>query len=678
MRAQRLVLLAGAVLSAALVAGTWLVLLGDLETQVAYAQNEVTITAAPAQEVEAGGTTVFVHQVTNNISPVASMTFTVTLEDSAGFVSSVSTDTFTLTKNTSTTITVTVTAPPGTAAGTVNETTVTVHPENLSFDPASTIDTTTVVGLTIEPAADAKEGAPGASVSYVHTLENGTAGQVTVDVGLANSDPQFGALASASQLALDAGATEPLTVTVSIPAGAAAFAVNTTTVTVTPQSGPGPVSALDVTTVILETGVTITPDNEEDADPGETVVFDHTITNTGNQEATFSVVAVSGRGWQATPSVSQVILAKDAFTNITVSVEVPKTACALDDVTTVTVTKISAGGQPASDSATNTIHVSDCLTFLPMVSKPRTWAPVGTGWNSNDQASSLAVCPTDDSVIFAGTDTGKVLRYNAGVWQQQSLPGLPSGSDVRAMVIDHSNCETVYAGVYHSSSGGVWKGTFSGGGWDWIRLGTSVASGPLIRGLAFADGVLFAGNEQTANNNKSLVYWNGSAWVTVLQNLIVMDLVPANPVAQTGRLYAAIWLQEKIRFNNTPGVTPGTWSELATLADLPAPRNILTLYGDATTVRQIGMRDQHYRQVSNNWQLVANRRTRTFANDGSILYVGYDLGHGVGASFDGGVTFHPMNDGFGAVPTTIFRLVQDNDEIFAATSSGVWRRVQGQ
>ncbi|MCI0395131.1 MAG: hypothetical protein L0332_00685 [Chloroflexi bacterium] len=112
--------------------------------------------------------------------------------------------------------------------------------------------------------------------------------------------------------------------------------------------------------------VELVPDNNGAGQPGDTVIYVHTITNLGDSTDTFTMTVGSSRGWQVAVSPPQVTLGANQDETILVTVVVHPSAQVGDtDITTVTAT---SGNVPSvSDSAVDATVVPSPV-FLPFIS----------------------------------------------------------------------------------------------------------------------------------------------------------------------------------------------------------------------------------------------------------------------------------------------------------------------
>jgi uncharacterized repeat protein (TIGR01451 family) len=197
------------------------------------------------------------------------------------------------------------------------------------------------------------------------------------------------------QQALGAAVVLMAAVTLTSPAfalGTPAGTDITNQATVTYEDANGnPLTALSnvvTTTVSQVAAVDVSPDNSGSGNPGDTVVFAHTLTNNGNEDDTFDLTAASNAGWTTvlfvdTNGNSQYDAGTDTVISDTglvlengtfdlwVAVTIPSgTADGTPD--TVIVTATSQFDPTVSDTATDTIS-----TTSPDLAVVKSVAPAG-------------------------------------------------------------------------------------------------------------------------------------------------------------------------------------------------------------------------------------------------------------------------------------------------------------
>jgi uncharacterized membrane protein len=250
--------------------------------------------------------------------------------------------------------TVSITIPQSEISGTVHLVQIEAQSAADPLVTAVLTNTTTVIiepGLSLSPGAERFSNA-GVTQVYTHTLTNLGNGAELVTLTADGSDlPGWEVTVDPPQLPLAPFASDTITVNVTVPL-AAGGQVHTAVITATGSSGIT-ATAVNTTTVLAGYSVLIEPDNTAFAEPGETVVLTHTVTNVGNLTDTYSL-ETSG-DWTADVVPTTLMLAAGDSSVITVTITVPETAePPTQQVTTVTATSANAVG-----SATNTITIGE-------------------------------------------------------------------------------------------------------------------------------------------------------------------------------------------------------------------------------------------------------------------------------------------------------------------------------
>jgi hypothetical protein len=192
-------------------------------------------------------------------------------------------------------------------------------------------------------------------------------------------------------------------------------------------------------------GVEIGPDYTRQAYVGDTILYNHTLTNTGTTMDTFTLEVYSTRGWPvelvgATQPAGTLSLqvAGQMTAPFQISLTVPSGTVGLTDTTVVTAT--SELSPTIQDSATNRTTVVYRRIILPFVAKrwppvpyPATLNPIdntdGDGfytvsWGVADLASTY-VLEEDDN---AGFSSPTIVIESVGTSWSVPSPGRPSGT----------------------------------------------------------------------------------------------------------------------------------------------------------------------------------------------------------------------------------------------------------
>lgn len=192
-------------------------------------------------------------------------------------------------------------------------------------------------------------------------------------------------------------------------------------------------------------GVEIGPDHTREAYAGDTILYDHTLTNTGTTTDTFTLEVYSTRGWpvelvEATQPTGTVSLqvAGQMTAPVQISLTVPSGTVGLTDTTFVTAT--SQLSPTVQDSATDTTVVVYRRIIFPLVF--RRWPPLpyaatlypidnadGNGfytvsWSTADLADRYAL-EEDDNASFSSPIT---VYEGTGTSWSVSSPGKLSGT----------------------------------------------------------------------------------------------------------------------------------------------------------------------------------------------------------------------------------------------------------
>jgi hypothetical protein len=127
-------------------------------------------------------------------------------------------------------------------------------------------------------------------------------------------------------------------------------------------------------------------------------------------------------------------------------------------------------------SSTDTLYAGTTGGIYKSVNSGDSWYPINVGLTSS-AITALAIDPITPTIIYAGTSGGGVFKStnSGGSWAQINTGFTDDYSSyVRALAIDKSNSNVIYAGVYN----GVFKSTNSGGSWS--RTGTGITYSDIL------------------------------------------------------------------------------------------------------------------------------------------------------------------------------------------------------
>jgi uncharacterized membrane protein len=309
--------------------------------------------------VDAGTVITYVHTLTNtgNVSD----TFDLTATSSLGWLVSYEPLSVTLDVLETAQVTVVVSVPPTATPGEQDDTVITA---TSTFNPlvlAAAADQTRVTqnhGLTFTPNHTRTVLANTVQV-YTHTLTNTGDGPDTFAIA-ASSSEGWAVAVGPDNVTLGSGLSSVVMVTVTVPGGATPGTVDITTVTATSTISPTFFATVTDTTTVSggggTSGVLIGPNNSDTALPGDTLVYQHVITNTGTASDNYALTVLSSQGWTVDVGPDNVTLGSGLTSVVVVTVTIPGGATpGTVDVTTVTAT--STISPTVSDNATDTTNV---------------------------------------------------------------------------------------------------------------------------------------------------------------------------------------------------------------------------------------------------------------------------------------------------------------------------------
>lgn len=309
------------------------------------------------QVVDPGTVITYNHTLTNtgNVSDTIVLTYT----SSLGWLVSVDPMSATLEPGEGTAIVVVVSVPVAAAPGTQDDSIITARS---TFNPLITdtaTDNTRVTqdhGLTFTP--DLTQTVPANTVVvYTHILTNTGNGPDTFAITATSN--QGWNVQTPANLTLNEGASATVLVTLTVPTTGPV--TDTMQVTATSVISPAYNATVTDTTIVTGpvpiAGVNIEADQIGSGVAGTQVVYQHTITNTGNIPDTFSLTYDSSLNWTVTIVPDSIPLDAGESTTVQVTVNIPGgTASGTADVTTVTAT--STFNPTVSDAVIDTTTVN--------------------------------------------------------------------------------------------------------------------------------------------------------------------------------------------------------------------------------------------------------------------------------------------------------------------------------
>ncbi|MCA9981229.1 MAG: hypothetical protein KDD89_10350, partial [Anaerolineales bacterium] len=260
-------------------------------------------------------------------------------------------------------VTVAVISPPNVTVGTVDTTVITATSSNDTAVSDTATDTTRIIGQTggadvdISPNNSASS-LPDQTVFYYHMVRNDGDANDTFDLSAVSSEGWPVSLSHTS-VSLAPNGQQQIEVQVTVPATATVGTVDVTTVTARSTADSNVSDTATNTTTVTDNVVvdlSLEPDNAADGTPGQAVLYNHTLTNLGNQTDTFSLATISSNGWVVAVSPLTVSLEAGQQAVVTVTVDVPTTAVA-GTTDNTTVVAISGNDSRVQDTALNTTTI---------------------------------------------------------------------------------------------------------------------------------------------------------------------------------------------------------------------------------------------------------------------------------------------------------------------------------
>ncbi|MCP4359687.1 MAG: hypothetical protein GY796_16900, partial [Chloroflexi bacterium] len=412
--------------------------------------------------------------------------------------------------------TVTVNVPPGTPANTVHQ----VQIEALSLSPISNTvrdtltDTTTVTvsyGLALIPPTATLTVLDGATAVFNHSLQNTGNITDTANLTVTGVPTSWSISVQPLNMQLGLGQSKLVTVSVTVPVGSGGI-VHTAVLTATSNGDPQvQATAVDTTTVQTSFGVQLEPDQQQIDDAGNTVLYNHTITNTGNAPDTFDLSGRSDLGWATSFTPGPISLTSGATDVVTVAVTIPLTATPGLQNTTV-ITAVSQTNSAAFDTATDQTRMRQNHGLI--------LAPDRTGTTAPSSVISYMHWLTNTG---NGLDTYTVTVSSSNGWgvAGPGLINLSSGQSASVMVT-----LTVPSGT----SGSVDLMTVTAASIISPTFTDSVVNTTTVSGTPPTYGVLIAPDNTGSGQVNTIVQYQH----TVTNSGTVMDNYTLNVVSQQG------------------------------------------------------------------------------------------------------------------------------------------------
>lgn len=320
---------------------------------------------------------------------------------------------------------------------------------------ATAIDTASAgAAPQITPASQLKEGLPGETVTFTHTVTNigQSAGTFTPSLALSQGSPWSGALTDPSPFVLNAGESRVVTLTVTVPNAPIPDAGTLVTATLTVQAtGGASASAASITRVGLVPGFTLSPATVPTLNlpPGATAVFTHTLTNTGNGADTFVVTATLSGGLEnlvITPS-GAFALGRGASQQVVVQARVRDGQAVGTEQIQVTGARVGGGVSPQTRTDTVNVQAAPGVRLSP--GQTQSVTPPGSVTFTH-VLTNVGNVAGNFSVSVSGLPVGWSIAGPANLVPANCLTGLAPGAACRfdLVVTTPSQLPQVPAGAY--------------------------------------------------------------------------------------------------------------------------------------------------------------------------------------------------------------------------------------
>jgi CSLREA domain-containing protein len=306
----------------------------------------------------------------------------------------------------------------------------------------------------IAPASQLKEGLPGETVTFTHTVTNigQSDGTFTPSLTLSQGSPWSGSLTDPSSFTLNPNDSRVVTLTVTVPNTPIPDAGTLVTATLTVQaSGGASAAAASITRVGLVPGFTLSAATVPTLNlpPGATAVFTHTLTNTGNGLDTFVVTATLSSGLEnltVTPS-GPFSLARGASQQVVVQARVRDGQAVGTEQIQVTGARV--GGGVPSQTQTDTVNVQAAPGVRLSPGQTENITPPGSVTFTH-VLTNVGNVAGNFSVSASGLPAGWSVAGPTNLFPANCLTGLAAGATCRfdLTVTTPLQLPQVPAGVY--------------------------------------------------------------------------------------------------------------------------------------------------------------------------------------------------------------------------------------
>ena len=246
-----------------------------------------------------------------------------------------------------------------------------------------------VTGVDISPADQSGQGWADQQVTYDFTVQNTGDLQDTYSISVSSG---WASSVAPQSLTLDGGTSAAIAVTHTVPGDVSLGDFDTGTVQVLSADTGASASATFTTTPRVAAVDIVPAQHSATAAPGETVQYTYTVSNTGNEDDTYSLAVTAG--WTASASPTSVSIPAGQSAEVIVSHTVPGSATEGDsDTGTLTATS----DQAFATAGFTTTAQEEPEPVAPVIdvfhvtnNSNRIWARVTVDWAVSDADGDLA------------------------------------------------------------------------------------------------------------------------------------------------------------------------------------------------------------------------------------------------------------------------------------------------
>jgi len=197
-----------------------------------------------------------------------------------------------------------------------------------------------------------------------------------------------------------------------------------------------------------------------------------------------------------------------------------------------------------------------------------TWKTANDALTDDAQVATIAIHPTDSSVVYAASTTDGILRTNNGGSSWEVVGGLPTGRAALSIAIDPTDPQVLLAGFQES---GIYRST--DGGQIWTPQPAGLAPEAMITDIVFdpTDPTTVYGADMLSGVYRSTD--NGQTWAILNEGLRTRAVAALAISSDGDHLYAATEGEGMFRLDLTGTPPPEAATNVGPADDLPVDRS---------------------------------------------------------------------------------------------------------